>query len=187
MRRLALTRGFWLAACALTVVAVIVAGWLMQKPPVIGPPLAAPERADYYLRDAMVDVLDDSGNLSYRLKTSELLRYNDRSSRLTDVEIDYLGGEDGVWRLVAAEARLTEGQQKLRLSGGVRMSSQGARGAMQLTTDSLDVDLEKKRMSTSNPVSIEHPEYQAQAVGMQATFKEPRLRLMNEVRTRYVP
>jgi LPS export ABC transporter protein LptC len=187
LRRFPHTRGIWLAACAFAVIAVIIAGWLLQKPPVIGPPLAAPERADYYLRDAVVDVMDENGNLSYRMKTTELLRYNDRSSRLTDVEIEYLGGEDGVWRLAAGEARLTDGQQNLRLSGGVRMSSQGARGAMLLTTESLDVDLENKRMSTSNPVQIEHPEYQAQAVGMQAAFKEKTLTLMNNVRTRYVP
>lgn len=187
MKRLAISRGFWLTACAFAVIAVIIAGWMMQKPTAIGPPLAAPERADYYLNDAVVDVMDESGMLSYRLKTAELLRYNDRSSRLTKVEIEYLGGEDGVWRLAAGEARLTEGQKNLRLSGGVRMSSQGARGSMLLTTESLDVDLENKRMSTNNAVRIEHPEYQAQAVGMRAAFKERTLTLMNNVRTRYVP
>lgn len=186
MKRLA-SRGFWLGVCAVAVIGVILAGWLLQKPRVIGPPLEAPERADYYLRDAVMDVMDETGRLSYRMKTTELLRYNDRSSRLTNVEIEHLGGENGVWRLAAAEARLTEGQQKLQLSGGVKMSSQGARGAMQLTTQSLDVDLENKRMSTGNPVNIVHPEYQTQAVGMQAAFKEKTLTLMNNVRTRYVP
>lgn len=187
MARLMFSRGLWLLTCAATVLGLIVSGWLMQTQAPARLPEAVPAKADYYLRDAEVDVMDESGRLSYRMKTSELLRFNDHSSRLTDVDIDSLGGNDGVWRLQAGQAMITENQERLLLSGGVRMQTQGAQGATLLTTQTLNVELKDKRMATADPVHVETPEFDARAVGMQASFKSRNLTLMNNVRTRHAP
>lgn len=185
MRRLAFNRGLWLLAGAAVVVAVVSRGWLVQTTPPAELPEAAPAKADYYLRDAEVDVMDDSGRLSYRLKTDELLRFSDHSSRLTKVDIDSLGGKDGVWRLEAGQAKITENQELMLLSGGVKMQTNGPRGRTLLITESMKVELNNDRMDTNDPVRIEGPEFQTQAVGMQASFKSRNLTLLNKVQTRY--
>lgn len=187
MRRMVFSRGLWLLACAAAVLGLIASGWLVQTQVPSSLPEAAPAKADYYLRDAEVDVMDESGRLSYRLKTTELLRYNDRTSRLTDVAIDSLGGSDGVWRLQAGQAVITENQERLLLSGGVRMQTQGARGATLLTTQTLNVELKDDRMTTADPVHVESPDLELHAVGMQAGFKSRNLALLNNVRSRHAP
>jgi LPS export ABC transporter protein LptC len=187
MARLVLSRAFWLLLGAAAVATVLVGGWLTEEPTPPELPEAPPPRADYYLRDAEVDVMDDTGQLSYRLRTTELLRYSDHSSRMSQVQIDALGGQDGVWRLEAGEALITRDQEQLLLSGGVRMQTEGLRGPTQLTTKTLKVELKRKRMTTADPVAVTGPEFEAQAVGMQAAFQNRNLTLLNQVRTRYVP
>jgi LPS export ABC transporter protein LptC len=187
MRRMVFSRGLWLLAGAAAVLGLIVSGWLVQTKTPAALPDAAPARADYYLRDAEVDVMDESGRLSYRLKTTELLRFNDHSSRLTDVDIDSLGGNDGVWRLQAGQALITENQEHLLLSGGVRMQTQGAQGATLLTTQTLNVELKDNRMATADPVHVKTPDFEVRAIGMQAGFKSRNLTLLNNVRSRHAP
>ncbi|MGH8561877.1 MAG: LPS export ABC transporter periplasmic protein LptC, partial [Nevskiales bacterium] len=121
MARVILSRGLWLLACTVAVFALVGKDWLMHTRAPVVLPEKPPPRADYYLRDAEVDVMDENGQLSYRLRTAELLRFNDRSSRLTDVQIDSLGGSQGVWQLEAGQASITDNQEQLLLSGGVRM------------------------------------------------------------------
>jgi LPS export ABC transporter protein LptC len=185
MKRLAFNRGLWLLLGTTLVLAVISRGWLVQTKAPAALPEAAPAQADYYLRDAVVDVMDDSGRLSYRMKTDELLRFRDHSSRLTNVEIDSLGGKDGVWRLEAGQAALTENQQLMTLSGGVKMQTDGPQGHTTLVTETMKVELNNNRMATTAPVRIEGPEFQTQAVGMEAGFKSRNLTLMSKVQTRY--
>jgi LPS export ABC transporter protein LptC len=172
----------------MTILVLIVSrGWLMQTRAPAVLPETPPPSADYYLRDAVVDVMDENGQLSYRLRTVELLRLNDRSSRLTDVHIDSLGGNQGVWQLDAGQVVITENQEHLLLSGGVRMQTQGLQGPTLLTTQNMKVELKDNRMATTDPVHIKGPEFEARAIGMQAGFKSRDLTLMNNVRTRYAP
>ncbi len=185
MTRLAFNRGLWLLLGTAIVIAVISSGWVVQQQAPAELPEAAPERADYYLRDAEVDVMDEDGRLSYRLKTDELLRFNDHSSQLTNVEIDSLGGKDGVWRLEAGKANITKNQELMVLSGGVRMQTESPRGNTLLVTNAMKVELNNNRMDTTDPVRIVGPDYQTQAVGMQASFKSRNLTLLNEVQTHY--
>jgi LPS export ABC transporter protein LptC len=185
MTGLAFNRGLWLLLGTAVVVAVISRGWLVQTTPPTELPEAAPAKADYYLRDAEVDVMDENGRLSYRLKTDELLRFGDHSSRLTNVDIVSLGGKDGVWRLEAGQANITENQELMLLSGGVKMQTEGPQGRTLLVTQTLKVELKNNRMDTNDPVRIEGPEFQTQAVGMQAGFKSRNLTLLNKVQTRY--
>lgn len=187
MARLALSRSLWLVLSALAVAAFVTLGWRTQVRELPALPEAPPPQAEYYLRDAMVDVMDENGNLSYRMKTAELLRFSDHSSQMSDVEIESLGGTQGVWRLEAGKARLGEDQEVMQLSGGVNMQSQGPRGSTRLTTRTLKVELKKNRLDTHDAVSIVGPDFEAQAVGMQSAFDSRNMVLLNKVRTRYVP
>lgn len=187
MARLVPSRSFWLLVAALAVAGFVAHGWRLQVrvPPQL--PEAPPPRADYYLRDAIVDVMDENGVLSYRMKTSELLRFSDHSSELTDVEIASLGGDQGVWRLEAGRARISKDQETMELSGGVQMQTAWRQGNTRLTTETLMVELKRKRLNTSDPVSIAGPDFEATANGMQAAFNTRDLTLLDQVRTRYVP
>jgi LPS export ABC transporter protein LptC len=185
--RLALSRSFWLLTCALAVAGIVASGWRMQTRTPSALPEPPPARSDYYLRDATVDVMDDSGRLSYRLRTTELLRYSDHSSRLANVQVESLGGEQGVWRLEAGQARIAENQEQMLLSDKVRMQTEGPQGTTYLTTQTLQVGLKDKRLATGDPVRIEGPDFEAQADGMQASFGSRDLTLLDNVRTRYVP
>jgi LPS export ABC transporter protein LptC len=185
--KLAFSRSFWLLVCALAVAGIVASGWRMQVRPPATLPQTPPAQAEYYLRDAVVEVMDDSGRLGYRMRTSELLRYSDHSSQLTDVQIESLGGEQGVWRLEAGQARITENQERMLLSNGVRMQTSGPRGATRLTTMTLNVELKDKQLNTADPVQIAGPDFEAQGVGMRAAFNNRNMTLLNKVRTRYVP
>lgn len=180
-------RALWLLLCAGAVTALVASGWLVPSHTKSTLPEKPPPRADYYLRDAVVEVMDENGQLSYRLRTRELLRFNDRTSQMTDLQIDSLGGRQGVWQLQAGKAVVTENQEKLLLTGDVRMQTQGPGGATRLSTPTLTVELQNDRMTTPDPVQVQGPEFSAQATGMQASFKSRDLTLMNNVRTRYAP
>lgn len=187
MARLVLSRNFWLLVCALGVAGILASGWLMQtrQPPAL--PETPPPQAEYYLRDAVVDVMDDSGEVSYRMRTSELLRYSDHSSELTEVQIESLGGEQGVWWLEAGKAWISQDQKHMQLSGGVQMLSTGVRGSTHMTTQTLRVELEEKRLNTDDSVLIKRADFEARAIGMQATFSSRNMTLLRQVRTRYAP
>lgn len=187
MARLAFSRSFWLLISALVVAGVVAHGWRLQvqEPPPL--PEAPPPRAEYYLRDALVDVMDENGRLSYRIRTSEMLRFSDHSTQLIDVEIESLGGQRGVWQLEAGQAHIGKGQEMMELSGGVKMQTTGPQGKTRLTTETLSVELKGKRLKTAAPVSIAGPGYEAKANGMQAAFDTRDMTLLNRVRTRYVP
>lgn len=187
MARLMFSRGFWLLVCATVVAGILASGWLMQTRPPPELPITPPTQAEYYLRDADVEVINDSGQLSYRMQTTELVRYNDHTSRLTDVRIDSLGGNQGVWHVEAGQALITENQEQLLLSGGVNMQTRGPQGATRLSTQTLKVELKDKRLTTADPVRIDGPEFHALATGMQAGFDSRNLILLNNVRTRYAP
>jgi LPS export ABC transporter protein LptC len=185
--KLAFSRSVWLVVCALAVAGIVFSGWKMQVRPPAALPESPPAQAEYYLRDAVVDVMDSDGRLGYRMRTSELLRYSDHTSQLTDVQIESLGGEQGVWKLEAGQARITEDQQQMLLSHGVRMLTSAPQGETRLTTMSLKVELTDKRMGTTDPVQVVGPDFEALAVGMRAAFNDRSMTLLDKVRTQYAP
>ncbi|HXG28334.1 MAG TPA: LPS export ABC transporter periplasmic protein LptC [Nevskiales bacterium] len=187
MARLVLSRAFWLLLGAAVMIFVVAGGWLsrVQPPPAL--PETPPPRADFYLRDADIEVMDAEGRLSYRVHTAELLRYNDMSSRLAKVRIEALGGREGVWQLEAEEALISRHREQLLLRGDVRMRTEGPGGATLLTTDTLTVAIKDRRLTTADPVTIVGPEFQTRAVGMQADFRNRDLTLLNQVRSHYAP
>lgn len=187
MTRLVMSRSLWLITAIVALSVLISSSWLVKTRVPADLPQAAPARADYYLRDAEIDVMDENGQLSYRLRTAELLRFNDHSSQMTDVKIDSLGGSKGVWQLEAGKAVIGENQEHLMLSNGVRLRTQAPQGATLLTTQNMKVGLKDNRMATTDPVHIKGPEFETRAIGLQASLKSRDLTLMNNVQTRYAP
>jgi LPS export ABC transporter protein LptC len=150
-----------------------------------GPPLAPPEETDYYMRDARVQISDAAGQALYRLQAGEILHFPDESMRVRQIRLDELGGEDGIWRVDAAQGFIPAEQKSVKLTGGVTVTGDSPQGPVTLRMPELDVDLVTEKMTTQSEVTLETTDYSARAVGMEGFFKSRDITLLNNVQSEF--
>jgi LPS export ABC transporter protein LptC len=132
--------------------------------------------------------MDDAGALQYRIRAAESLHYPDDSLRLSGIDVAYVGGARGPWRLTAPRGRASPGTPDTRLEGGVVLSHQrDADTGLRLTTDYVWIRPESERIDTAAAVAATLAEQQAWATGMTAYLDSNRLRLHHDVRVIYAP
>ena len=93
------------------------------------------------------------------------------------------------WEVRATEGWLSVADELLLLKGDVRIERRPGpdNGAVEIVTDELKVLLDKEYAETDRPVTIKHQQGVTEAVGMNASLREGRLQLLNQVRGIYVP
>lgn len=150
--------------------------------------LNTPNDSDYYLLDAVVQQMDDTGVPEYRMTVAETLHYPDESARLTDINVNYLGDSERLWKLVAARGRIPAGERDILLHDGVAVTrNQNNQEKMRLTTERAWVRPDKDQVDTEVAVQANAPGQSLKAVGMTLFLKQNRVVLDSNVQVTYTP
>ncbi|MES1942843.1 hypothetical protein PC39_01910 [Salinisphaera sp. PC39] len=148
---------------------------------------ATPGDSDYYLLDAEILQMGPQGDLKYRIRTDESLHYPDDAVRLTGIDVTYLAGERGPWRLDAPRGRVPAGSRDIHLEGGVVLSQRRDDGELRVTTPRARVRPDADRVETDAEVTARAPGQDIRARGMTVYLDSDRLRLRHDVEVTYAP
>ena len=146
-----------------------------------------PPHTDYFVRDAVVEVMNDAGEPLYRMHADELQHFPDKSMRANTVHIDYLGGVDGVWQLDAVHGYMPPTQETVQLTDGVQIHGESTDGRTTMQTASASVNMTTERILTREAVAIQGPDFHSTSVGLEAGFKSRDLSLLKNVQSTFYP
>ena len=169
----------------------LVAAVLMFMPGLREPAQAPAARAAEPPRYAVTGVewlrLGSDGEPEFRARAATLDYFADESVRMSEVQLDALGGYDSPWRVAAPRGNAPPRERRLRLSGGVRASGALANEDVTLATPRLWVDLLRREMHTDAQVELRSDFRSATARGLRTDFDGDHVQLLNDVRVDYAP
>lgn len=175
----------------LILLVAVVASWLLldrrQAP---APGRQGAVESGYYLRDAVIEGMDESGKRLYTLRAERIVEDPATANVvLEEVTLDYLADDGPPWVVVAAAGLIPAAGGSIALTGGVSMAEQLMPGAVPATvrTPQLDIDLVAHRAMTALAVEIERGNYRLTAIGMDADLKAQTLTLQSDVHGRFLP
>ena len=147
------------------------------------PLTAPPPDARSILTDMSLRRFDEQGQLVYRAAARRATYFADGSLALSDVGLDYVGGQDGVWTLRSPSGRVPPDQDRIELSGSVDVHGQDDTGVpVDFTTSQLLVELPTEQLRSNTAVDLTTPDQRLQAIGLVASFDGTQVRLLNQVR-----
>lgn len=173
----------WLAVA----LAVVIAGGLWigwdkapGKPEIV---VIAPEEAQYYLSGAHYQSYDENGKVLYRVKANQVLYFDNETIRMNAVNVDYVGGESGVWTFTANEGLIPAQERNLLLSGDVVMDGVTPQGRnVTMNTPQIWVRPDEETIETSASVEFISKQATATAIGMKTDLTARQLTLLDDVR-----
>jgi len=150
------------------------------------PPVALPQ-IDYTLYDVTVTRYRPDQNEVLEVNTKKAEHWRaERELRASGVNVSQKGAVD-VWILVAPEARLSELDDLLRLSGGVLLRRESAGLGTRLRSPSLNVDLKQQIVSTERNVEVEDGHSILRGRGLVADLKSERFEILHDAEINYRP
>lgn len=178
-------------AITVVLVAAILASWLLiERRSAPKRTTTTPVESGYYLRDAVIEGMDENGLRLYTLRAARIVeRPGNGSVALEDVLLEYTLTDGPPWRVNATGGEIPASGDRIALHGGVTLAEQLMAGEQPTTirTATLDVDLLEHRASTGDEVEIERGSYRMTAVGLLADLKAQTLTLQSDVHGRFLP
>ncbi len=150
-------------------------------------PLSTPDNSDYYMRDATIHQMSETGALAYRMDLGETLHYPDTSARLRDIDVHYLAGTSTYWDLDAARGRVPAGSRDIYLYDGVTLRHPKPDGdIVVIETNNAWVRPQADRIETQAHVTATSPGQVVEGDGMTVNLETDQLRLLENVQVEYV-
>lgn len=147
----------------------------------------------YSATDAVIVQTGADGLPRYRLE-AERVEQDPQSLKVSLHELRFeTHTRDGEpWRVRAPDGSLSADAQRLDLSGGVTVSTQGntpdgARGSLQMVTARLQYDLESSQMRAPGEVKVSLQGHELAAKGLEANLRSGQVRLQSQIRGRFTP
>lgn len=182
--------GYWLLV-PLLLVAILVRNYVEAPDTlVLDEPLTMQDmRADYYLEDFTTRRFDADGRLEYRLTGDTLSHYPDDGRAEIEQPRLTMRQPEAVWTMRAGSGRLTRRPDVVTLLDDVFLERASLideqAGPLRLSTSDLSVELASRDVRTSQPVRIEAPGLQLEAIGLQSSMAAGKLELLSNVTGRY--
>ena len=150
--------------------------------------IESPHRG-YYLKSARILGTGPDGGLLYEIQARHAEQRGDDEIAFTDVLINYSPASDVPWIVNADSALISQGEQRVRLSGHVRaLSNEGFSGNdTEIRTQYLELDPERYIAETDQRVQIRIGARSLTATGMLASLQENRLELKSNVNGKFAP
>ena len=182
-----LTLGLLLVAGAALALAV---GYWNIRPASFAPADVERENArpDFYIDNARIQMLDEQGQVAYRLTAEHAVhQIEDGSPRLQQPELlFYRGDNPAPWLLKAENGLVTEKGDRVDLDTDVLLQQQPeGQPQRQLTTSALTLFPRRDYAETDQSVRIEAARSVTTAEGMQLFLNDGRLQLLSTVRGQY--
>jgi len=143
---------------------------------------------DAFVRDMDLKVMNEQGQLAYRVKTLQMKHYpNDERFTLEQPDIKILQANGDVWRIISEHGEATEAADIIWLLGAVDIKRLPTETSSQLhiVTSDLLVKPDDEIAETDNEATITSDDFLINAVGMKADFSKDILELRSRVRGRY--
>lgn len=172
-------------------IAAAAASWLLlpaEEPASQSAGATASERG-FYIRDAVFSGLDETGEVVYRLAAARI-EGSEISEQMSfhEVEISYGQDQDIPWHITARSAHRQTDADLLELTGVVIESTADApEDTTRIEAESLELEPNRQRASTSGPVSFVIGENRIDAVGLTADLRNERISLESRVSGRVSP
>jgi len=177
-----------LAVTGLTILVVVSSLWLDEKKSLPDTADATPDQskqADYFMENYKITSTDINGK-AYRWLSGEKFEHlPNGDTNLTQPKLRFRE-KDQHWLLFAENGSIQENKH-VTLDGNVniqQLSEQSSKFNIQ--TEHLDISINENRASTKNRVTISDKNGEINAVGMDINFDKHQLRLLSQVKGRYV-
>jgi lipopolysaccharide export system protein LptC len=140
---------------------------------------------DAFVLGMHLDVMDDSGQLQYRVTADHMTHYpNTEKLELQHPLVDLQQRNGNTWRISAKTGESADSGDLIRLLGGVDIRRSGVSGPLQIRTRDLLVKPEQAYATTDSAATITAPGLRVEAVGLEADLDDNTLELHNRVRGR---
>lgn len=174
-----------LLAAALAALLAAIGYWNIRPESFMaGEPLEEAETIDFYVEGARSLQFQTDGKLHYRLSAERLEHV--QASDLTRITAPVLllhRGSEQPWQVRSLRGEVLPGGDQVELLEQVRVERRDVRDRHTLlTTERLSVFPEREFASTAAPVRIEAANGVTTATGLEAYFKDGRMRLLSNVR-----
>ncbi len=146
----------------------------------------------YSMTDAVIVQMGADGLPRYRLEAGRA-EQDPRSLQVTLQALRFeTHARDGKpWQVRAPQGLLSADAQRLDLSGGVTVSTEGAAarssGSLQLVTTRLQYDLGSSRMRAPGTVKVSLQGHELAANGLEANLRTGQVSLQSDIRGRFAP
>lgn len=167
--------------------------WLSRAPqkPAASTTAASERYPSYFMRDFTAITMDEEGQPKHHLQAASLIHYSDDDTTvLARPRLSVLGENSKSWLIQAERGTADTSSRQLQLNENVILERPGEGAAsdnLRISTDSLQVDLDRKYAQTDEPVHIADTNSTMDAVGMRAYLDQERVELLANVRGHYVP
>jgi lipopolysaccharide export system protein LptC len=146
---------------------------------------------DLYVTDFVSRAMGDDGQPSRELRATRLEHFPDTDTQeLTAPRLRFGLAAPRPWEVVAERAWVSPKGDRVRLLGQVHIwqeaEGEGGRPGVEVFTENLTVYPKTEEAKTKQPARIVGPWGEARGVGLEASLRDKRLRLMSRVRTHYV-
>ena len=164
-------------------VLVVASWWLLQKPGAINSTATAVQRGpDMFADHIEVTVMGESGRPEYRIR-AEQLRHSPDKQRfdLTRPEIEVNHHDGGNWNIVSENGQMNDKGDQMWFLGEVNIHRHGD-NSMHIRTRDILVKPDEELAETDSAVSITAANYEIDAIGLKADFRNKRLQFRSSVR-----
>jgi len=180
----------WLVAAMLSV-AALVSWWILQEVETGGGALTQipPHEVDYYLEDFQVKNMDRQGNLRDQVSAKKMTHYSDNDTAdLVQPEFVFYQAAGEQWSITAQSGEIVGQGDIVRFSGAVRLTreSQSDQPRLVVNADDMEFRVNEQLAQTDHSVEIIYDGGVARAVGLRVDVANRYVRLLSNVRGRYV-
>jgi lipopolysaccharide export system protein LptC len=175
----------------LLVLAVVLVGaavWQWRQQQV--PPVAAPLRSDYVLRDFEMTALDSTGTESFTVRGPYLQRdVGGRSISLVQPRFSFPDADGGRWDARSDAAWVSPDADRVELLDQVRMVGPPSPAGIsaRLETERLTVFPDLNQASSEHVVTLTQGDSILTGTGLRADMQAKRFQLLSDVKGRYAP
>jgi lipopolysaccharide export system protein LptC len=174
---------------ALLALLVVATGWyLFTRETGLQPPTASASGADAFVEDMDMKVLNEAGQLEYRVIARYMMHYpGDERFTLEQPDIRLHQSNGDTWHIVSDRGETNEEADTIWLLGDVDIKRRGSATSkpLHIITSDLLVLPEEEVAETDNATTIISEELEVHGIGARADFKNDTLELRSSVRGRY--
>lgn len=168
---------------------VIATGWfLFARETGLQRPTASASGADAFVSDMDLKVLNEAGQLEYRVRARRMVHYpSDERFTLEQPDIKLHQPNGDTWHIASERGETTEAADVIWLLGDVdiKRSGNATSEPLHIITSDLLVRPEEEVAETANATTIISRQAEVHGVGARADFKNDTLELRSSVRGRY--
>ena len=144
--------------------------------------------ADAFVKDMDLKVMNEQGQLQYRLQATRMTHYpSDERFHLEQPDIRVMQTNGDNWRIQSERGETTEDADIIWLLGAVDIKRRqtATSSPLHIVTSDLRVKPEQEQAETDNAATITSDQFRIEGIGVKADFKKDTVNIKSSVRGHY--